>query len=695
MNYKLLFVYGSFLTLGLTLVSNSLPFQPLVASATTQQGIPHSAGLADNAIASTTPTSDVNAQIYRDRTGQFSVPIPTNWTAENEETYGLLTDPDGKISIYVLVVKGDDVRAAVLESWETVDPNTTNEVTSSQELASTGGTEKAVQFTFKTTDAQQTKKAIAKLYRGTVYITLIKADLQASIRREAQINIITSGFNITDIKMTDLSGVKPLIVDDQITAQLEAYITENIAKLSIPGAEVAIVQDGKIVYAKGFGVRQLGSTEPVTPKTLMMIGSITKTMTSMMMATVVDDRFMSWDTPAISIMPQFAVSDPNLTKTITVSNLVCNCTGVSQHDFELIFLGNKLTAQDVVKSLSTFQMYTKFGEAYQYSNQMVAMGGYVAAMAAGGSFDNLYNAYVANMQTRIWNPIGMTDTTMSFEKVKASGNYALPHGLNLSGKYQVLPLSMEEFVSPIAPAGAAWSNVEDMGRYAITVLQKGVAPDGRRVVSEHNLETTWQPQIPIDAQASFALGWVVTRYKGQKKLWYRGGTQGFTGQLALLPDANLGIVILSNVDNTQGALFSSAVETRLFELVFRQPNETEPIIKTALNKVQQLSTQVELAESIDTGAVTPYLGRYTNPALGEIALRLDNGKLMLAATNFESELQSPLDSNGKAIAYVIYESPLAGIAFVPGKGNAGNFTITMMGGTPDMTYTFTRLQARQ
>src|SRR3712207_3802845 len=99
MNYKLLFVYSSFLTLGLTLMSNSLPFQPPVASATTQQGISHSAGLADNAIASTAPTSDVNAQIYRDRTGQFSVPIPTNWTAENEGTYGLLTDPDGKISI--------------------------------------------------------------------------------------------------------------------------------------------------------------------------------------------------------------------------------------------------------------------------------------------------------------------------------------------------------------------------------------------------------------------------------------------------------------------------------------------------------------------------------------------------------------------------------------------------------------------
>src|SRR5690606_1005262 len=152
-----------------------------------------------------------------------------------------------------------------------------------------------------------------------------------------QITIVDSGFAITALEVTDLSGVAPLPLSAELIAELEAYIVETMAKLGVPGAAVAIVRDGEIVYANGFGVRELGKDDPVTPETLMMIGSTTKSMTTMLMGTLVDEGLMDWDTPAVEILPSFAVADPEITQRITMRNMVCACTGVPRRDAELLF----------------------------------------------------------------------------------------------------------------------------------------------------------------------------------------------------------------------------------------------------------------------------------------------------------------------------------------------------------------------
>jgi hypothetical protein len=326
------------------------------------------------------------ANMYHDPAGQFTVLIPTNWKSESKGTYGLLTDPDGKITVYVLATKGSDIQEAVAGAWKTVDPNATYDLAGAKEVISSEGIEKTVRFTFVGKDPQQAVTATAKLYQGNVYSILIKADLKAAEYRASQLNVITTGLGIPGLKLVDLKEVKALPVDREMTAKLETFINENMAKLGIPGMEVAIVQNGKIVYAMGFGVRQKGSKEPVTPQTMMMIGSVTKSMTSMMMATVVDDGKMSWDTPAVSIMPQFALSDSERTKTLVMRNLVCACTGIERHDLEFIFRGKTLSPTQIIGSLATFPIVTKLGEAYHYNNQLVAAAGYAAAIAAGGSY---------------------------------------------------------------------------------------------------------------------------------------------------------------------------------------------------------------------------------------------------------------------------------------------------------------------
>jgi len=142
--------------------------------------------------------------------------------------------------------------------------------------------------------------------------------------------------------------------DDSMRRQLELDVTSLMAKAKVPGASIAIVQNGQIVYEHGFGVRELGKPGRVNPATLMMIGSTGKSMTTMMMAVLIDDGKESWDTPAKEIYPEFAVSDGALNSKLTLRDLVCNCTGIQRHDLEMQFATRPRSAEDVIR-VSAFE----------------------------------------------------------------------------------------------------------------------------------------------------------------------------------------------------------------------------------------------------------------------------------------------------------------------------------------------------
>lgn len=387
----------------------------------------------------------------------------------------------------------------------------------------------------------------------------------------------------------------------------------------------------------------------------MMVGSVTKSMTTMLMATLVDDGLMDWDTPVVDVLPTFALADPELTQEITVRNLVCACTGVPRRDFELLLNYDDLSAEDIVESLATLELFTEFGDAFQYSNQMVAAGGYAAAAVAGAEYGSLYEGYEEAIEERVFEPIGMTSTTLSLEEVEAGNNYGTPHGLDLEFQYYPVSLQLERFLTPISPAGAAWSNVLDLGRYLITELDQGIAPSGPRVVSAENLKVTWEPQVPISADIAYGPGWMVDEYKGLPHIWHDGSTVGFTANLAFLPDHDLGISVLSNARGSAG--FTQAVRFRLFELVFGLESEFEE--QAAFGWKAAEDTIAELAASladIDQAAVTPYLGRYTNDALGEIIIELEDGKLIMDVGEFRAEVREKAGDDEKVTDYILASS---------------------------------------
>ncbi|MGZ4809201.1 MAG: serine hydrolase domain-containing protein [Thermoanaerobaculia bacterium] len=480
--------------------------------------------------------------------------------------------------------------------------------------------------------------------------------------------------------------ITPRPFDKRMAADLAAYVEPLMEREGMPGVSIAIVQNGKIVYRQGFGVRELGKAGAVTPETLMMIGSTGKSMTTMMMASLVDDGKIRWDTPAAQIDPDFAVSDSTLTSKITLRDTVCNCTGIQRHDPEMSFASAPTTPEAVIASLRDFGFSGTFRRTFGYVNQMVASGGYIAAWADHAPGSNLYSNYLAQMQKRVFGPIGMKSTTFSFDRVLATADHAIPHGQLASGEYVPGSIDAERSLIPFAPAGASWSNADDLARYLITQLHRGVAPDGRRLASEENLTTTWKPQVDVAPGAAYALGWGVGNYKGQRLLSHGGGTSGFSTDLTFLPDAAIGIAVLMNSQNSN--LAGAAIRWRAIELLFGQPKEKDAILSAKMAEdSRRFKETMASVHPVDAAAVAAFVGDYTNPALGNARVTLKDHKLFLDSGSIVAELRS---LSGQA--YVIWNSVLATAVVRLSHDAKGNPILVLDPNDPEepWTYTFTK-----
>jgi CubicO group peptidase (beta-lactamase class C family) len=639
-------------------------------------------GPADPAAAPGEPS-----EVFEDPDGVFTIPIPAGWTLEEHDEYVRMVSPEGGIRLHFLVREEDDLEAVIERGWATVYPDFDVPVDAVLRPPSDPGIEATVVVNYDNPRGQA-YQAIAQLHEGMVHVMLVDAELEAVQRRGSQVNLIFSGYRILALEESDLVGVEPLPVGD-VLDQLEAFIDQNLQAFGIPGAAVAVVQDDEVVYASGFGVRREGGAA-MSADTHMMIGSTGKTITTMLMAALVDDGLFDWDTPVVEVLPQFRVADPELTEAMVMWHLVCACSGVPRRDLELLFNADALTAEDVVESLATFEFFTDFGEVFQYSNQLVGTGGYAAAAAAGVAWGNLWQGYADALERRLLEPIGMSNTTLSFEQVLARGEHAFPHQLDLeTGAYGEVSLEIERLLLPIAPAGSHWSTAEDMARYMITQLSVGVTPDGARVVSEENLRATWEPTVPITATASYGLGWIVAEYRGLQLLTHGGNTLGFTSEFAFLPEVGVGVLVLTNAQGTN--MFNTAVRDRLFELVFEQPSQAEDLVAFALEQTDRSLAELQerLLPEVDEAAIAPYLGTFLSPVLGTITITLEDGVLMLDAGEFRTELRPAVDAEGEVEHYIAMGGPLptAPLEFTEEDGES-----VIVLGEGLVSYTFVRVE---
>src|SRR6185312_14414722 len=204
-------------------------------------------------------------------------------------------------------------------------------------------------------------------------------------------------------------------LDAAHVAQLKDFVETSMRQLGIPGASLALVDNGKIVYEGGLGVRELGKPTPVDENTLFMAASNTKGMTTLLLSELVDQGKLRWDEPVVEAYQSFKLGDADTTKRVLVKNLICACTGLPRQDLEWIFEFKNATPESSLALLGTMQPTSKYGEVFQYSNLMASAAGYIGAHLVFPDRE-LGAAYDAAMQEKIFDPLGMKSTTFNMTR---------------------------------------------------------------------------------------------------------------------------------------------------------------------------------------------------------------------------------------------------------------------------------------
>jgi len=326
---------------------------------------------------------------------------------------------------------------------------------------------------------------------------------------------------------------------------IDAFIAAAMKDWTMPGAAVAVVQDGKVIHSKGYGYRDIQKKLPVTPETLFAIGSITKSFTVLTLGTLVDDGKLDWDKPVRDYLPGFKLHDAVATERLTPRDMVTHRSGLPRHD--LMWYNSTFTRPEMVERLRHLEPSKDLRTTYQYNNLMFVTAGYLAGQLAGASWEGV-------VRQRVFSPLGMRHTNLSVEDSKKDPNAALP--------YQKVKEELKEIpyrgIDEIGPAGSINSCIDDMSRYLLLHLGKGVH-GGRRIISESNLLQMHTPQMvtgdaflrwPELGHSAYGMGWVISTYRGFKMVQHGGAIDGFNALVAFLPQKDLGVVILLNRGGT-------------------------------------------------------------------------------------------------------------------------------------------------
>jgi CubicO group peptidase (beta-lactamase class C family) len=348
-------------------------------------------------------------------------------------------------------------------------------------------------------------------------------------------------------------------------------------ELGVPGVAVGIIQDGNVVFADGFGLRELGKPEKPDANTLFMVASNTKALTTLMLGKLVDAEKFGWETPVTSLLPSFRLGDSATTEKVLVKHLICACTGLPRQDFEWLFEFDGATAESALETLGTMQPTSEFGEMFQYSNPMAAAAGCTGGHVAHPDLE-LGAAYDEAMRRLVFAPLDMTSTTFDYAQA-LSGNHASPHAPDIDGDPAVAAMDANYSVIPVRPAGAAWSSVNDMLKYVAMELADGKLPDGSQFIRKETLLERREAQLPLGKNGTYGMGLMVDTEYGTPVVHHGGDMIGFHSDMMWLPEHGVGAVVLTNGD--PGWVLRTVFQRKLLEVLFDGREEADAEVAAA------------------------------------------------------------------------------------------------------------------
>lgn len=415
---------------------------------------------------------------------------------------------------------------------------------------------------------------------------------------------------------------------------------------NVPGMSIAIVQDGKVLLSKGYGIRELGKSDKVDASTLFGAMSTTKAMTAVAMGILVDEGKVKWNDKVLKHLPDFRVADPYVTNELKVRDLFTHNAGLGNADF-LWAWTPELSSTEIAKRMQYAPQAYSMRGGFTYQNVMYLVAGLVIEKASGMPWERF-------MTERVFRPIGMTSTFPNLATSRSYTNRSSAH-YEIEKKVEVIP---EMEADSIAAAGAVWSTSDDMAKWVNFVLGNTTV-NGKEILKPATLAEMMKPQaiIPM-AQfypttrltkphwTTYGLGWFQHDYRGEMVNMHTGSLAGRTAIVGLIPDKKFGIYIFGNIDHVEvrHALMYKAFDLFAFVDNTRDWSTEAKALYDGLASTGE--KQEEAIKTMRTPGTSPslpldaYAGKYSDQFYGSMVVSLAGGKLNLRINN---ELNGPLE----------------------------------------------------
>jgi len=440
-------------------------------------------------------------------------------------------------------------------------------------------------------------------------------------------------------------------------AGFEQRVEQLRKDFGVPGVTIAIVEDGKVTFAHGWGVRDITTNQPVDADTIFFTGSTGKAFTNAALATLVDEGRIKWDDKVIDHMPDFRMWDPWVTREMTIRDLLVHRSGLGLGEGDLLFLPNStLSRKETVRRIRYLKPATSFRSAYAYDNILYMAAGQLIEEVSGETWEKYIHDHV-------FGPLGMRNSTDTDTEFHVNPNHARPHsrsGGAIHGLGKQSPLDENATIAQnAAPAGGLAISANDMGRWLLTQLGRGKIPGSdKRLFTEAQSNEMWTGVVPtpirhFPAQFAatepnfnlYALGWDISDYRGTKVVGHDGAVLGSQATIALLPKQNVGIFIAANSEDGEIilGLRDELLDHYLGASLNRWP---EKFHEWKIGRLNAAAKQVQTAAA-KPAAIGPslplerYAGEYTDPWYGTIKVS-QSGKDLAIAFPHSSGMEGPL-----------------------------------------------------
>ncbi len=420
-------------------------------------------------------------------------------------------------------------------------------------------------------------------------------------------------------------------------SELDAFIDTTMVTWQVPGLAIAIIRGDEVIMSRGFGLRNVDDSLPVTESTLFAIGSSTKAFTTMAMGMLVYDGLLDWDEQVRTYLPTFKLYDAFASQLMTPRDLVTHRSGLPRHDF--MWYGSSRTRLELFDRLRYLRPNMGFRVKFQYQNLMFMTAGYLLGQLTGSTWEDV-------VLTRIFQPLGMSNSNFSVDESQRSADFALPYRRD----DEQLALMPFRNITTMGPAGSINSCVADMAKWVRLHIDGGKVGEVQ-LVSEATVAEMHTPQMAISKpkefterlHTSYGLGWFIESYRGHGRVYHGGNIDGFSALVSLLPRDELGMVVLTNLNDTPlpGIISLYAADM----LLGLDPVDFHGRARArfeAAQKARGMRDETKEARRTDTKpahSLEEYVGEYEHPAYGVIRIGRDGEKLRIKYNFLDSQLE--------------------------------------------------------